>query len=120
MWGGGGEGGWGAMVRKTYCTGSWKLTTILLYNPLKSPVGAHVHKTTHELLMDTVLCVMLLMRANPRLGQMGGGWALEISTFLGPKWHLPEGLMPFQKALPTHTCPRIGFACIKSFMYGGL
>ena len=27
---------------------------------------------------------MLLMRANPLLGQMGGGWALEISTFGAP------------------------------------
>jgi len=31
---------------------------------------------------------MLLMRANPLRGQVGGGWALEIETFLGPvKWH---------------------------------
>jgi hypothetical protein len=28
--------------------------------------------------------VMLLMLANPLRGQMGGGWALEIETFLGP------------------------------------
>jgi hypothetical protein len=29
-----------------------------------------------------------LMRANPLLGQVGGGWALEIKIFLGPvKWH---------------------------------
>jgi hypothetical protein len=27
--------------------------------------------------------VMLLMRANPLRGQVGGGWALEIETFLG-------------------------------------
>ncbi len=27
---------------------------------------------------------MLLMGANPLLGQMGGGCALKISTFLGP------------------------------------
>ncbi len=34
-------------------------------------------------------CVMLLMRANPLRGQVGGGWDLEIETFwlfgLGPK-----------------------------------
>jgi hypothetical protein len=31
--------------------------------------------------------VMLLMRANPLRGQVGGGLALEIETFLGPvKW----------------------------------
>jgi hypothetical protein len=31
---------------------------------------------------------MLLMRADTLRRQMGGGWALEIETFLGPvKWH---------------------------------
>jgi hypothetical protein len=30
----------------------------------------------------TVLYVMCLMRADPLLGQVGGGWALEISTFM--------------------------------------
>jgi hypothetical protein len=30
-------GGGGSVVRKIYCTGPWKLTTILLYMPLKSP-----------------------------------------------------------------------------------
>jgi hypothetical protein len=33
---------------------------------------------------DTAPYVMLLMWANPLRGQMGGGWALEIETFLGP------------------------------------
>ncbi len=27
---------------------------------------------------------MFLMRANPLRRQVGGGWALEIETFLGP------------------------------------
>jgi hypothetical protein len=58
---------------------------ILLYNPLKSPVGAHVHKTTYGPLIDTALYIMLLMRANPLLGQVGGGGSLEILTFLGHK-----------------------------------
>jgi hypothetical protein len=31
----------------------------------------------------TALCVMLLMRQHPLLGEVGGGWALEIYTFLG-------------------------------------
>jgi hypothetical protein len=35
-----------------------------------------------------VIYVMLFMRANPLRGQVGGSWALEIETFLGPvKWH---------------------------------
>ncbi len=38
---------------------------------------------------------MFWMRAYPLLGQGGGVWALEISNFLGPKWHSPIGSMPF-------------------------
>jgi hypothetical protein len=32
------------------------------------------------------------------LGKWEGVWTLEISTFLGPKWHSPIGLMPFRRA----------------------
>jgi hypothetical protein len=38
-------------------------------------------------MLYTSLYVMFFMQANPLLGQVGGGWALEISTFLGLKWH---------------------------------
>jgi hypothetical protein len=76
------------VVGKIYCTGPLKLATIPLYNPLKSPVGAHVHKTTYGPLIDTALYVMLLMRENPFLWQVGGCWALEISTFFGPQMAL--------------------------------
>ncbi len=61
---------------------------------------------------STVSAVMLLNRTggvvralkpplggqHPVLGQVGGGWALEISTFLGPKWHSPICSMPFHRA----------------------
>ncbi len=40
------------MIRKIYCTEHWKLCTIPLYNSLKSPVGAPVHKTTCGPLID--------------------------------------------------------------------
>jgi hypothetical protein len=72
---------------------------------------AHVHKTTHGPLIDTALYIMLLMRANPLLGQVGGGWALEILTVLGSKWHSPKGLrhftgaqksLHFQRPIPSH------------------
>jgi hypothetical protein len=56
--------GEGSVVRKIYCTGPWKLTTIPLYKPLNSPQGAHAQKTTYGPLIDTALYVMLLMRAN--------------------------------------------------------
>jgi hypothetical protein len=49
-----------------------QLATIPFYNPLKSPVGAHVNKTTY----------------NP----------LETWNFLGPKWHSHDGSMPFHRA----------------------
>ncbi len=42
-----------------------------------------------------------LMRADPLLGQFGGDWALEIPSFLGPKWHSTIGLMPFHWAQKT-------------------
>ncbi len=39
---------------------------------------------------------MVLMRADPLQGQVVGGWALEIKTFLGPvKWHQAIRRVPF-------------------------
>ncbi len=36
----------------------------------------------------TAQCIMFWMRAYPLLGQVGGVWALEFESFLGPvKWH---------------------------------
>ncbi len=44
----------------------------------------------------TAPCVMLLMRADPLRGQVGGGWALEIWSFLGPvKCHRADRRVPF-------------------------
>ncbi len=48
-------GGGNSAVRKIYCTGPWKLSTIPLYISLKSPLGAHVHKAIYEPLIDTDL-----------------------------------------------------------------
>ncbi len=44
---------------------------------------------------------MFWMCAYPLLGQVGGGWALEFSSFLGPKWRWPIGSMPFHRAPKT-------------------
>ncbi len=42
------------------------------------------------------LYVMLLMQANLLREQVGGGWALEIETFLGlVKWHRAVRQVPF-------------------------
>ncbi len=44
---------------------------------------------------------MFLMRADALRGKLGGGWALEISSFLGPKWHSPIGSIPFHRTQKT-------------------
>ncbi len=83
-------------------------------------------KTTYRPLIDTALYEMLLMQADPLLGQVGGGCALEISFFLGPKCHSPNSSMSFHmaqkisifRAQPSPTCPRNRSAHIKSITYG--
>ncbi len=80
----------------------------------------HVYKTTYGPLIDTALYIMLLIRVNPLFGQVGEGWAIEISTILGPIWHSPNGLMPFHRAQkvlvtmaqPPPACPCNSFGCI--------
>jgi hypothetical protein len=58
------------------------------------------------------LYAMLLMWENPVLGQVGGDWALEIKTFLGPvKQHRTVRPVPCgaQKAdLPASKALRMG------------
>ncbi len=77
---------------------SLHITYYILHNTYYgTPVGAHVHKTTYAPMLYTALCKTFLMGANPLLGQVGGDWALEISTFLGPKWHSSNGSMPFHR-----------------------
>ncbi len=58
-------------------------------------------------------------------GQVGGVWALEISTFLGPvKWHPAVRRVPFgaqgqdSRAQPLSTCPDNGFAASKALRTG--
>jgi hypothetical protein len=42
----------------------------------------------HLAMIYTAQCIMFRMRAYSLRGQVGGGWALEFSSFLGPmKWH---------------------------------
>jgi hypothetical protein len=77
---------------------------------LKPPSWALVHKTTYAPMIYTALCIMFWMCAYPLLGQVGGGWSLEFSSFLGPKWHSPINSMPFHRAQPPPTCLRNGYA----------
>jgi hypothetical protein len=62
------------------------IATIPLYNPLKSPVGVHVHKTAYGPLIDTALYLMLLMQPNPLLGQVGGGSGPGNLNIFGAIW----------------------------------
>jgi len=44
----------------------------------------------------TAPCIMFLMQADTLCGQMGGGWALEIESFLDPvKWHQGDRRVSF-------------------------
>jgi hypothetical protein len=43
----------------------------------------------------TALCLIFWMCAYPLLGQVGGGWALDIEIFLGfVKWHRADKRVP--------------------------
>ncbi len=56
--------------------------------------------TIYAPMIYTALCVMFWMRAYPLLGQVGGGWALEFKSFLGPvKWHRANRRVPFHRLL---------------------
>ena len=49
----------------------------------------------------------LLMWANPLRGQVGGGWALEIETFLSPvKWHRAVRRVSFGAQKSREDCVR--------------
>ncbi len=74
-------------------------------------VCALVHKTTYAPMIYTSLCLMIFDAADPVLGQVERGLSLEISSFLGPKWHSPIGSMTchrpkktldFQGPTPSH------------------
>jgi hypothetical protein len=52
---------------------------------------------------------MVLTRADPLRGQVGGGWALEIETFLGPvKWNRAVRRVPLGQETVTYTKERPG------------
>ena len=70
----------------------------LEYGALDLP---RVHKTTYAPVIYTPLCIMFWRRGYTLLGEVGGGWALEFPSFLGPKWHSPIGSMPFHRAQKT-------------------
>jgi hypothetical protein len=51
--------------------------------PLQEP-GGESKLAIFAPMIYTAPCIMFWMRAYPLRGQVGGGWALEIESFLGP------------------------------------
>jgi hypothetical protein len=68
---------------------------------------------------------MFLIRADTLRGQLGGGWALEMESFLSPvKWHRADRQVPYgaqkleiSRGQPPPTCPRNVSALIKNIMH---
>jgi hypothetical protein len=64
--------------------------------------------TIYASMIYTAPFVMFLLRADTLRGQVGGGWALEMESFLGPvKWHRADRRVPFgaqktRDASPAH------------------
>ncbi len=63
-------------------------------NKVAAPVALEQHLPVqnnygiYAPMIYTAPCVMFLMWADTLRGQVGGGWALEMESFLGPvKWH---------------------------------
>jgi hypothetical protein len=54
----------------------------------KPPSWSLVHKTIYAPMIYTALFIMFWMCAYPLLGQVGGGWALEILSFFGSQMTL--------------------------------
>ncbi len=70
-----------------------------LYNPLKSPMEAHVHKTTSYWY-------------SPEHNAFDAGNSFPGLVFFGPKCHSHDGSMPFYRAQQPLSCPHNGFTCI--------
>jgi hypothetical protein len=61
----------------------------------------------------TVPCLMFWMRAYSLRGQVGGGWALDIESFLGSvKWHRADRRVPFHRAQNTADLYRMGLGLV--------
>jgi hypothetical protein len=98
----------------------------------------HEYGTMFELRLNITECTPIHMKIMEILRQVGGGWALDIESVLGPvKWHradrVPFGAQKLEifRAQPSPNCPsngccshqkhyaqgRINHRCIGGFMY---
>jgi hypothetical protein len=76
-------------------------------------------------MINTAPYVMFLMRADPLRGQVGGGWALEIDTLLGPEMAMREASAiwtqisrDFQGPNPSHLDQVMDLPASKTFRTG--
>ncbi len=82
--------------KNLYCTWPWNLATILLFSPLKSYTRGSWCTQNYLWTSDWYSPVCNAFDAGKSITWASGrGLALELSIFLGPKWH---GSMPFHRA----------------------
>jgi hypothetical protein len=81
---------------KNYASTAWSRKNVILF--LRSVVQTVKVRDNYLCTYDlySPVLIMFWMRAYPLQGQVGGGWAVEISSFLGPKWHSPIGSWPLR------------------------
>ncbi len=66
----------------------------------------------------TTSYLMLWMRADPWRGQVGGYWALEIETFLGPvKWHWAVRQVPLLYVTGLYEKARLFLQFVLHYVY---
>ncbi len=81
--------------------------------------------TNYAPMIYTAPYIMFWMRAYPLQGEVGGGWGLELDSFLGPvKRHREYRRVPFGpeklenfRAQPPPTSPSNGYALIQNIMH---
>jgi hypothetical protein len=95
------------------------------YNSLTSNKEPRNVSTIYAAMIYTAPCKMFWMRAYPLQEEVGGVWALEFSSFLGPVQchrddrHVPFGAQKLEnsRAQPPPTFPSNGYARIQNIMY---
>ncbi len=65
-------------------------------NRILSQVGTGTELTIYAPVFYIAPCIMFWMGAYTLRGEVGGGWALEFPSFLGPvKWERADRRVPF-------------------------
>jgi hypothetical protein len=76
--------------------GVLRLVLALQFNILLFSIMVNLKITIYAPMIYTAPCPMFWMRAYSFRGEVGGGWALEFPSFLGPvKWERADRRVPF-------------------------